>query len=285
MNSFIQSNISQENSKLWLIPELGNLELLNANYISYSFSRHMHEGFAMGAVSKGVEAFTYRGETCFAPVGSLIVLNPEEVHTGYSASEFGCSYRAMYPDSILFQEAIATHSDSKRKTPYFASPVIYDKYLFRIFNDLHFTLEQSASRLERESKLFKLLASLTLRYGDVSQDLRINRENKAVKLVRDYLEENYQQDTSLQELANLTKFHPSSLVRVFRREIGLPPHAYQTQVRIRRAEALIIAGKAISEIALMVGFADQSHLTRQFKKHVGVTPGQYGFNVNNVQDS
>lgn len=82
----------------------------------------MHEGFAMGAVSKGVEAFTYRGETWFAPVGSIIVLNPGEVHTGYSASEFGCSYRAMYPDTILLQEAIATHSDSKRKTPYFTSP-------------------------------------------------------------------------------------------------------------------------------------------------------------------
>ncbi|KAB8332186.1 hypothetical protein SD80_022110 [Scytonema tolypothrichoides VB-61278] len=114
----------QEKSKFWLDQDLGNLELLSANYISHAFCRHIHEGFAIGAVYKGVEAFAYRGETHFAPAGALIVLNPEEVHTGYSASETGCSYRAMYPNPTLLQNVIDENLNDCRVIPYFPFPVI-----------------------------------------------------------------------------------------------------------------------------------------------------------------
>ena len=66
-----------------------------------------------------------------------------------------------------------------------------------------------------------------------------------------------------------------ALVRAFTREIGIPPHAYQIHLRISKARALIAAGKALSEVSLQVGFSDQSHLHRHFRRLVGMTPGQY----------
>jgi len=64
----------------------------------------------------------------------------------------------------------------------------------------------------------------------------------------------------------------------------MPPHAFQTQVRIARAKNLLREGHSISHVATMTGFVDQSHLTRHFKRLVKLTPGQYLQDSKNVQD-
>src|SRR6202008_1114252 len=66
-----------------------------------------------------------------------------------------------------------------------------------------------------------------------------------------------------------------ALVRAFSKEVGMPPHAYQTYVRVLRARELIALGRRLSSVALDVGFTDQSHLSRNFKRGLGVTPGRY----------
>lgn len=76
----------------------------------------------------------------------------------------------------------------------------------------------------------------------------------------------------LARLAGLSAFH---LCRVFRQSVGMPPHAYQTQLRVRQAKALLRAGQPIVSAAIAAGFYDQAHLTRHFKRIVGVPPGRY----------
>jgi AraC-like DNA-binding protein len=82
-------------------------------------------------------------------------------------------------------------------------------------------------------------------------------------------------DVSLSELAgacNLSRFH---LARAFTGQYGLPPHAYLNSVRVMHAKRMIRAGTSLTEVAYAVGYCDQSHLNRRFKKVVGVTPSQY----------
>jgi len=83
--------------------------------------------------------------------------------------------------------------------------------------------------------------------------------------------------------ARVAGLSPCHLNRVFRRALGLPPHAFQTQLRVVRAGALLRRGWPLAAVAAETGFADQSHLTRRFKTVVGVTPGAYR-ERKNVQD-
>jgi AraC-like DNA-binding protein len=97
----------------------------------------------------------------------------------------------------------------------------------------------------------------------------------AVRAVRDLLTDRLADPPSLDDLALATGMSPFTLLRAFRGETGLPPHAYLNQLRVRLARRLLDAGVAPAEVAVQVGFADQAHLTRHFKRVMGVPPGAY----------
>jgi AraC-like DNA-binding protein len=80
---------------------------------------------------------------------------------------------------------------------------------------------------------------------------------------------------TLGELALVTGVGPFALIRAFQAETGLPPHAYLNQLRVRRARELLDRGVPPAGAAAEAGFADQAHLTRHFKRVVGVPPGAY----------
>jgi AraC-like DNA-binding protein len=101
-------------------------------------------------------------------------------------------------------------------------------------------------------------------------------EHAVVRRVRDHLRAGYARRITLEELGRVAGMCRFALVRAFTREIGMPPHAYQTQLRVARAATLIAAGGALSDVALEVGFTDQSHLSRNFKCIMGIPPGRYG---------
>jgi AraC-like DNA-binding protein len=112
----------------------------------------------------------------------------------------------------------------------------------------------------------------------------MHAEQKYIDRVRSYLEERYAENVTLDDLARFVNLSPYHLLRLFRQQTGLPPHTYLTQVRVRRARSLLRAGVPIAETALQVGFTDQSHLSRHFKRTVGVPPGQYARASKIVQD-
>ncbi|HEX8954269.1 MAG TPA: AraC family transcriptional regulator [Polyangia bacterium] len=97
----------------------------------------------------------------------------------------------------------------------------------------------------------------------------------AVARTRDALHERFADEVPLEQLASLAGMSKCHLVHLFHKEMGLPPHAYQIQLRVARARVLVAAGVPLAEVATMTGFADQSHLTRLFKRVVGMPPGQY----------
>ena len=90
-----------ERAKFWLDRQLGDMELLDATYVTHSFSRHVHEGFAIGVIEEGAECFYYRGAEHVAPAGSIVVIEPGEIHTGHAVRETGWTYRTLYPDAAL----------------------------------------------------------------------------------------------------------------------------------------------------------------------------------------
>ncbi|MEM6254730.1 MAG: AraC family transcriptional regulator [Cyanobacteria bacterium P01_D01_bin.156] len=266
----------KEYVKFWRDPALRGLEMLHATYVTYSFSRHAHDGFGIAIVESGVMEFDYRGASHLVPAGSIGIVQPGEMHTGHALLETGWTYRTLLPAVGWLQQAAKELNEGSDSMPYFASPVIQDKRLNQQLISLHRTLETSPSLLERESCFLWGLTQLVHRYAtNRPQASSIGQENAAVRQVQEYLNYHYTQNISLEALAKLVNLSPFRLLRAFRKQTGLPPHAYLNHVRIKQAKQLLTLGYPIAETAIATGFSDQSHLHRHFKKMVGVTPGQY----------
>lgn len=265
-----------ERAKFWIDPHLDGLELLTATYVTHAFSRHVHEEFAIGVIEDGTECFYHRGANHVAPAGSIIVVNPGEVHTGHAARETGWTYRMLYPGGGVLRRAAAEISGRTAGTPFFKEAVLQDRGLFTLLRRAHVSMEHSPSRLERESHMLLALTQLISRHAEKRpSEQYTGREPRAVRRAKHHLEDYYAENISLEHLsriAGLSRFH---LVRTFREETGLPPHAYLLGVRLRKAKSLLLEGVPVARTALDTGFFDQSHLTRHFKRLVGVPPGQY----------
>ena len=274
-----------EQAKFWRAQDVGNLELLRATYINHSFSRHTHDGFMIGVIEQGGCRFYYRGGYHIAAAGSIVLINPGEVHDGSGSFGASMTYRALYPEVSHLQRAASELAGRQRDIPYFPEPVMADDPLSSQIRSLHQTLEASASPLERESRLLWTFAQLVGRFAEHRPaPNRIGKEPLAVTRAREYLEAYHAEPVTLAQLASIANLSPFHFLRVFRAELGLPPHAYLTQVRVARAKTLLSQGMPIPQVALETGFVDQSHLTRHFKRLVGVPPGHYLLGSKNVQD-
>lgn len=277
INSKVNSrSVIKERVKFWRDPVLNNIELLRATYVTHSFARHIHEGYAIGVIDGGVEEFNYQGGTHRATTNNIVIVHPGEVHTGHAGIPDGWKYSMFYPDIALLQRALAELTDRPATVPYFPNPVIQDEELANQMRRLHIALETSDSQLERESRFLWIFAQLIVRHADHRPWIPpITQENQAVQKVLRYLHTHYADTITLNDLATIANLKPLRLLRVFQRQMGLPPHNYLVQVRVARAKDFLSLGVPISQVAYDAGFTDQSHLNRHFKRLVGITPGQY----------
>ena len=272
-----QGRLRQDEARLWRVPFLGGLDVLQARFVKQAFARHTHEVFTVGVVWQGAAEFWNRGAKHVAPGGSVMMINPDEVNTGHPFAEDGYVHLVLYPSAEQLRTVAEQVTGRKVATLYFPQSVATAPDVARRLTAAHRVLaDPAASLLARETTLQGALASLITSLGDERlSPTRGGRERAVVREVRAYLEEHACEDISLDDLARLSGLSPFYLTRVFRQEVGLPPHAYQVQVRVQRAQGWIAAGWSLTEVALAAGFSDQSAFSNQFKRHVGVTPGQY----------
>lgn len=110
-------------------------------------------------------------------------------------------------------------------------------------------------------------------YGAVPE---MHKSEKSLEKLCKQLEESPENKLSIEDMAHLVYMSKYHMIRTFRMEIGLTPHQFQMQNRIRKAQHLLLdSKKSITEVALGTGFCDQSHFIRQFEKMLGITPTEY----------
>ncbi|MCB2188921.1 MAG: AraC family transcriptional regulator [Deltaproteobacteria bacterium] len=256
---------------------LGQVDLLGARYQRQRFDRHSHQRFPLGCIVEGALAFRYRGAEVTAPAGVVNLANPGEAHTGQAAGPRGWAYRMFYLEPALLAGVAGQMAGRPRDIPFFQSGVLADPGLAALLRRLHQGLEQgSLTALEVDHLLLACLTRLIRRHADAPPPARPPAAcHPAVARARELLEDRFRENLSLADLAREAALSPYHLARLFAAELGLPPHLYLTQVRVRRARGLLEQGLTPAVAALETGFSDQSHLTRRFKALVGVTPGQY----------
>ncbi|MGH8355010.1 MAG: AraC family ligand binding domain-containing protein [Pseudomonas sp.] len=264
-----------EQTRFWQSRELDGVELLHAHYIEQRFAPHVHEGFVFAVIERGAHRFQHRGSDHLAPAGSMILINPDELHSCSKAHEHGWRYRAFYPEVSQVTGVLAELELGQGGLPSFADSVLHDPWLSQAFADLHRSLGSPGSALQQQTAWREAILLLFQRHARIPRAAAPGREPLSVTRAKELLHARLAAPPSLEQLAAAVNLSPFHFARVFRRATGLPPHAWLKQRRLEQARALLKSGCAPVSVATQLGFADQSHLTRQFKQAYGVGPGEY----------
>jgi AraC-like DNA-binding protein len=257
------------------VSELPGLELVKGMNVIHSFPRHSHRKYCIGIVDKGCRRFLNTNGEDYQTTEDILAINPDEVHTCGAVDNVGHTYRMLCLDPDYFGKLLPNQDRTGKKTPFFFTTKLFaNPYLVKKLSYLFSILEESISVLKKESALLDTFEALILTQG-YTASAPLGNEPGSIKLVREYLETNYAENVTSDQLSQLAKLSPYHLISVFREKTGLSPHAFQIQIRVKQAKIKLLQGQPIIDTALATGFVDQSHFTRFFKRMVGVTPGEF----------
>lgn len=276
---------SDDYVRFWRERRYDHLECLTARFNKHEYVPHSHDTYVVGVILAGAESYTYRGAYHIAAAGSLVAIQPDELHDG-KPLHASYAYRCFYP-SVAVVKAVAADLRDRPVTglPNFAETVMDDPLLAGRLADIHWMMERHAPKLAVDTAFTESMALFLARHADLDgPGRRVGQEPVAIRRVREYIDAHPAEDITLDCLAGIAGFSRFHLVRAFRRTLSLTPYAYLTGRRVARAKTLLMGERPLSAVALDCGFYDQSHLNRTFKAWVGVTPGQYRQGSNSVQD-
>lgn len=241
-----------------------------------TFPRHTHDQYGMGVVDCGGHAsLSDRGQVRAGP-GSLIFVNPGEVHDGRPIGARPRAWRILYFDPDVIEETRTDISEGASSSFRFAGPVFADDGLRQAFDA---AFAQATARAEArdamacETAIIRLLAR-----AEVNSTTKPRRSpaSACIRRALNMIEADPSSpQLTLARLAREVQLSRYQLLRSFSRELGLTPHAYILQLRLALARRLIRAGSPLAETASRAGFFDQSHLTHRFVGQFGVTPSRY----------
>lgn len=260
----------------WSDAVLDGLDLLKADFGSHAYPPHMHRELVVAVTEAGGADYVSRGLPAQARSDRVMVFNPQEPHASRIAEGQRWRYRAFYFGPAFLAHLSRCFDLSAERAPYFTESDIDDRTLARALVGLHRCMEGGEGLLQRETSLLASIAALYGEYGRPRLATRkLGFEGRAVAAARTYLHENFAADIRVGDLAALAGMGEFHFIRAFRRAVGLPPHAYLNQIRIDEAQRLLRSRLPPAEVAVAVGYYDQSHLNRNFRRMLGITPGQY----------
>jgi AraC-like DNA-binding protein len=197
-------------------------------------------------------------------------------HEGGVLDARGWYYRAMYVGPAAFRRLSETVFERCSVIPFFSRNILDDTALAERIVAVHRMLEVGDTCLTRETALLETLVPLLERHAMPRPTLpNLGDERGPIRRVVAVMNDRLVEDLSVTELASVAGMSEFHFIRAFRKELGLPPHAYLTQLRLRAAQGLLRERRSLADAALGAGFYDQSHLTKHFKRTYGITPAQY----------
>lgn len=251
-------------------PPCPGLERVEARFAGRAFAPHRHDTYAIGITLQGIQAFDYRGVAQHSTAGQVFVLHPDELHDGRAGSEAGFHYRILYVEPGLIGAAL----DDWRALPFVGQVVSDDRRLLAVIAPALADLDLALEDLQRDQIVAALAQALA--EADRSVPRRPSTVDRhAVVRARDYLAAGFEHPVRSSELEAATGLGRYALARQFRTCFGTSPYRYLVMRRLDRARALIAAGTPLAEAALAAGFADQSHLSRHFRRAYGLAPGRW----------
>jgi AraC-like DNA-binding protein len=251
-----------------IAPSCPGVERVEAFFSGHGFDPHRHDTYAIGFTTEGVQSFRYRGASAVSLPGQVFVLHPDETHDGHSGTSTGFRYRILYLDPATVRAALGG-------LPFVGEAVSRHP---RLLAAIHPALEDLSLPLEdlhRDQIVLSLADALAAADSSGIRREPGARNWPAVARARDLLDAAFRKGVTSAELEAATGLTRYVLARHFRLCLGTSPYRYLLMRRLDRARALIRRGTPLVEAALATGFADQSHMTRHFKKAYGLSPGRW----------
>jgi AraC-like DNA-binding protein len=252
---------------------------LGATDVRATHPQHVHDYYSICVVDRGEAEISCRGESYRVRPGSVILISPYEAHEEVSLSSGGWSLRALNPAPQTMRRVLGGGVDLEALR--FISPVIHDAETADCLDRL-FHQSAQASDGSISERLTERVRSVIRRQLCSIDAARHFRGQRAVDVARARILHSHRRMTSMTELAGITGMSRFHLSRIFRDATGLPPYQYFEQVRIARAKVMLRQGYSLSEVAMGLGFSDQSHFHRQFRDVGATTPGRYARAVRDV---
>lgn len=263
-----------------------NIETIRAHFEGHAYEPHWHDSYLVGFTEQGVQQFHCRKTLHSSTAGQVFLLEPGEVHDGHAPAPGGFTYSMLYLDpqwveqelQALFEQAPAGCQ------PRFDTIVADEPRLAYAIANAFGALQSREPRIVCQAALDALLDEMTRRLQWRTKRSAGPCLPLMAQQVRDYLHAHLDQEIGLDDLARVSGVDRFRLTRAFKAAFGLAPHAYLVQLRLARARHLLAQGDSPADVAVALGFADQSHLGRWFRRAYGLTPAHYRSRCTNLPD-
>ena len=253
--------------RAWKPAVPGIHEVLHARFVDHAYPVHTHDTWTVFIVDEGAVRYDLEARHRGTAGARVTLLPPHLVHDGRPAGDAGYRKRVLYLDTEVLDERLTG--------PAVDAPDIADLTLVRDVRALHRALQDPAETFEAESRSAAICSRLRSHLGDPAVEVYDRPQAEVAADLRDLLDEHRFRSITLAEAGRILHVSPAHLVRCFTRTFGIAPHRYLVGRRIDAARQRLLDGEPVAQVAVDVGFHDQSHLTRHFRRHVGTTPGRY----------
>src|SRR5208282_3991681 len=257
-------------------PSCRGLERIEAFFAGHAFDSHRHDTYAIGFTLHGVQSFGYRGATEHSMPGQVFVLHPDETHDGHAGTSAGFRYKILYVEPGAIHDAL---SEGHCPFPFVRKAVSNDKHLAAAIMPALDDLDLALEELHRDQIILDLAEALAAADPSLPRRTLSARHWRAVGAVRDFLDASVDNAVTSAALEAVTGLSRYAVARHFRACLGTSPYRYLIMRRLDRVRALIRQRAPLVDAALSCGFADQSHMTRHFKKVYGMSPGRWARTV------
>ncbi len=258
-------------------PQCPHIEVRTAVNSTACYHTHSHDEFSFGIIDTGSARYRNGSSVLSIGAGSTVTINPGMAHS-CNPHQGDWSYRMLFVDTAWLGQ-IQAEFDGKYGSDYreFSTKKSDDLRVFAAIQNFYSTLMSTSMTLEVETE-FLALVPLLFAVTDAESPAK-NGSLRAADTAREMIMDRLADNLTLSDFSAQTGLSRYQLIRSFKARFGQTPHAYQLDSRIKRAKQLLRSGQALSSVALELGFADQAHFQRHFKRRLAVTPKFYQTNL------
>lgn len=262
------------------------IEAIRAHFTGHAYDPHWHDSYLVGVTEQGVQQFHSRRKRHQSRPGNVFLLEPGELHDGDAVDDSGFTYRMLYIDPTLMQQQLG---DLFTRLPQhfelsFAATLSQDRQLAHATFYAYQALQDNEPKMVKEAALQDLFTALTRHHHWQKAPAAAPADTQLALQARDYLHGCFTENIGLSDMAQALGVDRFRLSREFQASYGLPPHAWLIQLRLVQARRLLASGIPPVDVAARLGFADQSHLGRWFKRAYQLTPARYQRHCTNLPD-